>query len=130
MCLSFSHGMMPKPSPTRFGPSRSCTHDATLRSSKIKYATVPSTVRWRTIVSQTQGGMCVEIQFILSERHRDKETKRPSALHFVSRSLRLFVSSYSLQLHKLKRRLGFMFHRQFHAGERLAHLGADIVGVV
>src|SRR4051812_35166874 len=61
--MSFRNGMIPNPSPTRLGPIRSCTHDATFRSSRIRYATVPSTARCATIAIQTQGGMCVEIQF-------------------------------------------------------------------
>src|SRR5688572_17815022 len=58
--------MIPNPSPTRLGPTRSCTHDATFRSSRIRYATVPSTATCTTRVIQTQGGMCVSIQSMRS----------------------------------------------------------------
>src|SRR5687768_17480926 len=43
--------------PTRLGPMRSCTHDATLRSSRIRYATVPSTTTCMAMAIQNQGGM-------------------------------------------------------------------------
>ena len=40
-CLSGSELLL-NPRPTRFGPIRSCTQEATLLSSRIRYATVPS----------------------------------------------------------------------------------------
>src|SRR5437868_14858830 len=132
MCLSFSHGIIPNPSPTRLGPIRSCTHDAVLRSSKIRYATVPRMPRWQTRVIQNQGGMWVVIQFIVLEARRHGGTKARRGRNqfpFVPSCLCAFVPS-SLQLHKLKRRLWRVLRRQLYSGEWLTHLGADVVGVV
>ena len=47
---------MPKPSPTRLGPMRSCTQDAILRSSRIRYATVPRIAKCAMSVIQIQAG--------------------------------------------------------------------------
>src|SRR5665213_1313431 len=47
--------MIPNPSPTRFGPMRSCTHEATLRSRRIRYATVPRMAPCAMIVMSTHG---------------------------------------------------------------------------
>src|SRR5688500_5161864 len=133
----FRPGMMPNPSPTRLGPIRSCTHEATLRSSRIMYATDPSTTRCTTIAIQTQAGMCVAIQSNMvqfsdgaTKRRSDEGEEKLIRLPFVASSLRRFVASYSSQLRELECRLFRVLVGQRGRGEGLGHLLTHGVVVV
>src|SRR5688572_20372802 len=117
--------------PTRLGPSRSCTHAATLRSSRIKYATVPSTTACAMMAMKTHGGSDCKNSLIF----RGTGVPPVSPISYNGRLARSSVARAPrpcslLQLYKLQPSLLFPDPQHLHRRKRLAHLPANILGPI